>query len=111
MWGDKVDSYKDVTEVFLNYISGKIRKYPFSDGSLQSETQNILTPLTAMNQNKLFSINSQPKCSGVPSTDVKFGWGPKHGLVFQKAYYEFFIPPELLEPLTKHLNKHEMITY
>ena len=64
-----------------------------------------------MNNNKLFTINSQPHVNGVPSTDPKYGWGPKYGYVYQKAYYEFFIPKELLEPLIAHLEKHPMITY
>ena len=64
-----------------------------------------------MNNNKLFTINSQPHVNGVPSTDPKYGWGPKYGYVYQKAYYEFFIPKELLEPLIAHLEKDPMITY
>lgn len=64
-----------------------------------------------MNQNYIFTINSQPKVNGVPSTDPQFGWGPKTGFVYQKAYFEFFIPKELLEPLIAHLNKYDMITY
>jgi len=49
--------------------------------------------------------------NGVPSTDPKYGWGPKYGFVFQKAYYEFFIPQELLPALIEHLEKNPMITY
>lgn len=45
------------------------------------------------------------------STHPVYGWGPKHGYVYQKAYYEFFIPPQLLESLVKHLESYEMITY
>lgn len=64
-----------------------------------------------MNRNKLFTINSQPKVNGALSTDVKYGWGPKNGFVFQKAYFEFFIPPELLDTLVSYLEKNEMISY
>jgi methylenetetrahydrofolate reductase (NADPH) len=49
--------------------------------------------------------------NGVPSNDPKFGWGPKHGYVYQKAYYEFFIPKELIEPLVNFLERFPMITY
>jgi methylenetetrahydrofolate reductase (NADPH) len=96
LWGEKVESYKDVSKVFTNYLQGKIRKYPFSEGSLQPETETIMEPLVKMNNNLLFTINSQPKVNGVSSTDSKYGWGPKSGYVYQKAYYEFFIPKELL---------------
>jgi methylenetetrahydrofolate reductase (NADPH) len=78
---------------------------------LQIETKEILEPLVKMNSNYIFTINSQPKVNGVPSTDPKFGWGPKNGFVYQKAYFEFFIPKPLLEPLIAHLNNYEMITY
>ena len=64
-----------------------------------------------MNNSKIFTINSQPKVNGVPSTDPKYGWGPKLGYVYQKAYYEFFIPKELLDPLTSFLDRNQMITY
>lgn len=40
------------------------------------------------------TINSQPKLNGIPSTDKIFGWGPKNGLVYQKAFLEFFTSPE-----------------
>lgn len=47
----------------------------------------------------------------MPSTDPKFGWGPKHGYVYQKAYFEFFVHPSILDLLVEHLKGYEMITY
>ncbi len=67
--------------------------------------------LVTLNQNKLFTINSQPKINGAPSTDPVVGWGPGAGYVYQKAYFEFFIHPDLLIPLAEHLNCHSSITY
>lgn len=60
-----------------------------------------------MNQNFLFTINSQPKVNGVPSKDKIYGWGPDNGYVYQKAYFEFFVPAPLLEPLVNWLKKDE----
>lgn len=40
----------------------------------------------------LLTINSQPVANGVKSNDPVFGWGPSGGYIYQKAYYEFFIP-------------------
>ena len=111
IWGEQVLNYDNIAAVFINYLQGKIRKYPFSEGSLQAETDLIMQPLITMNQNRIFTINSQPKVNGVPSSDPKFGWGPKHGYVYQKAYYEFFIPKELIDPLVNFLEKFPMITY
>lgn len=64
-----------------------------------------------MNSSKIFTINSQPKVNAARSNDPKYGWGPANGYVYQKAYFEFFIPPQLLEPLIKHLGKYDSITY
>jgi len=112
LWGQEVVNYGQVSKVFTLYLQGKIRKYPFSEGTpLQPETDTILEPLIAMNNNKLFTINSQPRVNGVASTDPKYGWGPKYGYVYQKAYYEFFVPGEMLEALIQHLERYPMITY
>jgi methylenetetrahydrofolate reductase (NADPH) len=49
--------------------------------------------------------------NGLPSTDPVYGWGPTKGFVFQKAYFEFFLPPELLEKLVNHLKSHDSISF
>ena len=82
LWGELVLSLEDVSKVFINYIQGKIRKYPFCEGALQTETDTIMEPLLNMNRNKIFTINSQPRVNGAPSTDPKYGWGPKTGYVY-----------------------------
>ena len=84
MWGPTINSLSQVADVFINYLSGKLKKFPFSEGSLQAETSVILNPLIRMNACKLFTINSQPRVNGVRSTDEKHGWGPKNGFVYQK---------------------------
>ncbi len=82
MYGDNISKFSDISEVFINYLTGKIRKYPFSEGSLNPETNTILDQLKLMNSNYIFTINSQPRVNGVKSTDPNFGWGPKDGYVF-----------------------------
>lgn len=34
MYGENISKYSDISDVFINYLTGKIRKYPFSEGSL-----------------------------------------------------------------------------
>ena len=111
LWGEELKNLDQVGEVFVKYLSGKIKKFPFAEGSLQPETNDILQPLIKMNSSKIFTINSQPKVNAARSNDPKYGWGPANGYVYQKAYFEFFIPPQLLEPLIKHLSKYDSITY
>jgi methylenetetrahydrofolate reductase (NADPH) len=59
----------------------------------------------------LLTINSQPCVNGAKSSDPVFGWGPKNGFIYQKAYYEFFIPKRLLSLLVEYLNEYPMISY
>lgn len=111
IYGEYVSSYADIGDLFVRYLKGEVKKYPFSEGSLQLETNVILDQLVKINRSYVFTINSQPKVNGVPSTDPKFGWGPKNGYVYQKAYIEFFVPCEMIKPLIEHLDRYEMITY
>ncbi len=49
IWGEQVLNYDHITSVFISYLQGKIRKYPFCEGSLQAETDIIMQPLINMN--------------------------------------------------------------
>ena len=91
LWGAECKSYNDVSKVFVDYVSGKVKKFPFSEGSLAEETNAISEALVTMNTNKLLTINSQPKVNGAKSTDPAYGWGPEKGYVYQKAYIELFV--------------------
>jgi methylenetetrahydrofolate reductase (NADPH) len=100
-----------VSKVFVAYLSGSIKKFPFSEGSLAAETSTISEPLLKMNQNKLLTINSQPKVNGAKSTDPTYGWGPEKGYVYQKSYIEFFIHKNLIQNLIDHLSANEDLTF
>ena len=110
-WGQKIHSLSQVSEVFTNFLSGKIKRFPFSEGSLALETEDISEFLLYLNKNKILTINSQPQVNGAKSTHPKYGWGPERGYVYQKAYYEFFIHPSLILPLINYLNNFEDISY
>ena len=57
-WGSTCTSLKDISSVFVNYINGKIKKFPFSEGVLSTETGKMTKFLSNMNQNLMFTINS-----------------------------------------------------
>lgn len=40
-WGDKCRSIQDMSDVFCAYLSGKIKKFPFSEGRIALETNDI----------------------------------------------------------------------
>ena len=110
-WGETCTSYSDVSKVFVDFLSGKIKKFPFAEGTLSDETDVINQQLLKLNENKLFTINSQPRVNAAKSTDAKFGWGPENGYVYQKAYVEFFVHKDLIKKLVDYLSPQENITY
>ena len=105
-WGAQCRSYDEVSKVFCDYVSGSVKKFPFSEGSLAEETNAISEPLLTMNLNKLLTINSQPRVNGAKSTDPSYGWGPEKGYVYQKAYVELFVHDKVIQKLIEHLNTH-----
>ena len=58
LWGEEINNLGQIGEVFINYLKGNIKKFPFAEGHLQTETNEILEPLIKMNSNKIFTINS-----------------------------------------------------
>jgi len=88
-WGTP-ETVNDVQIVFQKYCSGEIVTLPWSDSPLQPESQSLIDQLQLLNGNGFLTINSQPRVNGASSTHEIFGWGPKGGYVYQKAYLEFF---------------------
>ncbi|EDK37403.2 hypothetical protein PGUG_01501 [Meyerozyma guilliermondii ATCC 6260] len=113
-WGTP-ESTKDISKVFLNYLSGKINILPWVDAPLSAETALIQEELFELNDKGWFSLASQPSVNGARSSDKIFGWGPSNGFVFQKSFVEIFIPKEewstKLYPKLKHMIDNLDITY
>lgn len=95
-WGDAILSTEEVYEVFERYVSGSIPFLPWCTSKLALETGAIRAQLMQLNRKGILTINSQPKVNGIPSDDDQFGWGPRGGRVYQKAYMEFFASADLL---------------
>ena len=49
---------EEVSTIFVKYLQGKIKKFPFSEGTIALETADISQILISLNANKLFTINS-----------------------------------------------------
>eukprot|EP00012_Vannella_robusta_P014460 CAMPEP_0206210342 /NCGR_PEP_ID=MMETSP0166-20121206/17479_1 /ASSEMBLY_ACC=CAM_ASM_000260 /TAXON_ID=95228 /ORGANISM="Vannella robusta, Strain DIVA3 518/3/11/1/6" /LENGTH=531 /DNA_ID=CAMNT_0053631975 /DNA_START=1 /DNA_END=1592 /DNA_ORIENTATION=+ len=112
MWGDSLESFAEIGQIFCNFIQGKITRLPWSEeASLSSETKHIETQLMFLNTHGIFTTNSQPAVNGVPSTDPVYGWGEEEGYVYQKAYLEFFIAPDVFEKLMKIFANYRSIRY
>jgi len=57
------------------------------------------------------TINSQPRVNAASSDDKDLGWGEPKGIVYQKAYVEFFCSPEKLLLLKKEIQNFPSLTY
>eukprot|EP00794_Sanderia_malayensis_P014910 gene14910-16453_t len=117
MWGERLESEKDVFDVFAAFISGrpnkngvKVTNIPWAEDEVALETSIISEQLTYLNENGILTINSQPNVNCASSTDKLFGWGSPGGYVFQKAYLEFFVNEEdalnFLEILPEYPSVH-----
>lgn len=93
LWGFPT-SAEDITKLFIRHIEGELEAIPWSEEGLNEETNSIKDHLLKLNKKGWWTVASQPAVNGVRSTDSIFGWGPKNGFVFQKAFVELFLPAE-----------------
>lgn len=110
LWGEP-KTFDDVVQLFSQFCLKKLSALPWSDQPVSGETSIISKELSKINQLGFLTINSQPAVNGAPSDDPKFGWGPRDGYVYQKAYLEFFVNPELLEILISEIEMDTKMTY
>jgi len=52
-----------------------------------------------------WTVGSQPTVNGASSEDEIFGWGPRGGYVFQKAFVEFFAEKEDVEKIERKVKE------
>ena len=104
MWGESPISYDDIYEVFAKYVEGRVPILPWCESSLQLETESISSPLAKINRSGFLTINSQPAVNGEKSDHPFYGWGGIGGRVYQKAYVEFFVSPDLLQIILEAIN-------
>ena len=110
LWNSPV-TIGEVNDIFARFCSGELQALPWSDQPLTGESTVIQSKLVDLNRSGFLTINSQPQVNGVPSSHLDFGWGPKNGYVYQKAYLEFFVPPTEIDKLLNTLKKFPTITY
>ncbi len=112
IWGDKITSLEDISQVFINFIEGKIKKIPWCEETeIENEIILIKDILLEFNSKFIFTINSQPTANCKPSNDPYVGWGPNNGYIFQRFYIEFFIDPHKLYKLIDYLKQSPLISY
>ena len=105
-WGYPT-SKEDITNIFLAHLEGTLSALPWSEQGFNEETNTIKPQLLQLNKKGWWTVASQPAVNGVRSSDPTFGWGPKNGFVFQKAFIELFIPASDWADLEKILRAPE----
>ena len=95
----------------MSYISGNTPLLPWSEEPLIAETDAIRVKLLQLNQLGFWTISSQPAVNGARSDDPVFGWGPRGGYVYQKAFVEGFVNEEMLEEILEKVKENPWITY
>ncbi|GAW16962.1 hypothetical protein ANO14919_064100 [Xylariales sp. No.14919] len=113
LWGHP-KSLEDVNTLFVRHLKGELSAIPWSEEEVHEETGTITDQLIRMNQRGLWTVASQPAVNGFSSEDPTFGWGPRHGFIFQKAFVEFFISAAEWRTLREKLTSPEVrdtVTY
>lgn len=110
LWGNPT-SIADLTDLFARYVDGSLATLPWSESPISNEVDSIKSGLADLNKRGFLTINSQPALNGVKSSDPTHGWGPKNGYVYQKAYLELLVSPDVLAELITRIERSPEITY
>jgi len=110
LWGHPT-TFEDITSLFSRFCTKQLTALPWSDQAPAKETSVISTQLAKLNELGFLTINSQPAVNGARSDHKIHGWGPSNGYVYQKAYLEFFVSPDLLSRLVAYIERDNDITY
>ncbi|KAG5645575.1 hypothetical protein DXG03_005713 [Asterophora parasitica] len=103
-WGHP-KTLDDLTQLFLDHLHSKITTTPFSPTPLSSESLLILEHLEKLTKRGWWTVGSQPGVDGARSADEVFGWGPRSGYVFQKAFVEFFCSAEDVDAIGRRVEE------
>jgi methylenetetrahydrofolate reductase (NADPH) len=110
IWGHPT-CVDNLGQLFADYINGKVKCLPWSDAPISVEIESIKPELVDLNMRGILTINSQPAVNGVKSSHPVHGWGPSNGYVYQKAYLELLVSPEIVQQIVDAMDTDPDITY
>jgi methylenetetrahydrofolate reductase (NADPH) len=110
LWGEP-KNISDIAAVFVRYLEEEIDSLPWSEAPISNEAAVIKKELISLNQRGLLTINSQPAVDGVKSSHPIYGWGPTNGYVYQKAYLELLVSPDVIDELIQRIERDPELTY
>merc|ERR1719240_943654 len=100
-------------ELFTKFLTpgSVVTQLPWCAEKPGLEMVGIRSQLIEMCKAGMLTINSQARVNGALSTDLVYGWGPAGGVVYQKAYVEFFCSPAMLKKLQEHFSKKKDVEW
>merc|ERR1719261_337603 len=120
-WAQRTKSYVERTKGWNEFPDGRFGKrdektfkepqLPWCAEKPGLEMVGIRNQLMEMCKAGMLTINSQARVNGALSTDLVYGWGPAGGVVYQKAYVEFFCSPRMLKTLQEHFSKKKDVEW
>ena len=110
LWGHP-KTVRDISSLFVAYVNGELNSLPWSDQPIMPESQEIKEQLVNLNKRGFLTINSQPAVNGAKSSHPVYGWGPKKGYVYQKAYLELLVHPAIFAELISRIERNSDLTY
>merc|ERR1719261_821914 len=120
-WAQRTKSYVERTKGWNEFPDGRFGKrdektfkepqLPWCAEKPGLEMVGIRNQLMEMCKAGMLTINSQARVNGALSTDLVYGWGPAGGVVYQKAYVEFFCSPAMLQTLQEHFSKKKDVEW
>jgi methylenetetrahydrofolate reductase (NADPH) len=104
-------SVQDIASLFVRFINKDLGSLPWSDAPISAEADSIRDDLISLNRRGFLTVNSQPAVNGAKSSHPVHGWGPGNGFVYQKAYLELLVSPELITEITTRIEGNADMTY
>merc|ERR1719440_730877 len=102
-----------LSELFAQFLApgSAVTQLPWCAEKPGLEMVAIRNQLQEMCRAGMLTINSQARVNGALSTDLVYGWGPAGGVVYQKAYVEFFCSPAMLKALKEDFSKKKDVEW
>ncbi|PVU95197.1 hypothetical protein BB561_001972 [Smittium simulii] len=97
----------EMSELFKNFVLGKVGALPWTSDSIGTSSREHTEHLVEMSTKGMWTLASQYAIDGVDSGDVRDGWGPSGGYVYQRTFVECFVRNEIFEKLRKVLVAHK----
>lgn len=101
-WGTPT-SPTSISALFTSYLLHQTPSIPWCPTPLDRESEAILPLLLKLNSPDLgwWTVGSQPAVDGAASEDEVYGFGPRGGYVFQKAFVEVFVKESVVRDLAE----------